>query len=106
MFVSWLCSQRGGQAELEEAAVDTPEEPDLGDPENTETEERVTLDDDSEAVNSSSISEVMKGGSGAGSEPGEKSRSTGTGGREAEGSEGGGSTGEMSDASDEGRSAG
>ena len=92
--------------ELEEAAVDTPEEPDLGDPEKTETEERVTLDGDSEALTSGSTSEVLKGGSGAGSEPGEMPRSTGTGGGEEEGSEGGGSTGEKSKASDEGRSAG
>ena len=90
---------------MEEAAVDTPEEPDLEDPEMTETEDGGTLDE-GEDVESSSNSDVMKAGSGASSEPEGKPSSIGTGGQEPEGSEGGGSTGEKSQASDEGRSAG
>ena len=90
---------------MEEAAVDTPEEPDLEDPEMTETEDGGTLDEGEEDVESSSNSDVMKAGSGASSEPEGKPRSMGTGGQEPEGSEGGGSTGEKSQASDERRSA-
>ena len=102
---SCLCSQESDRPELEEAPLESSEALDPEDPDKTETEERVTLDVDEE-VDSSSISEVMKGGSGAGSEHEGKPSSRGTGSREPEGSEGGGSTGQKSKASDEGRSAG